>query len=151
MVTNKTFMPIAIDVFNKKILVVGGGRVAYHKISSLMAYCNFIHVVATHIDNRIKQIRNITFEEKDYESHDIEGAFLIYACTNNHQTNLRIKQDAIKKNILINVVDTPEECDFVSPAIYKKDKISIAVSSNGSDVYRSISIRNLIKKFFEVS
>ncbi len=149
MVQNKVFMPIAIDVHDKKILLIGGGRVAYHKILSLIGYCNRIHVVAREIDERIKMMPGVTFEVKDYESKDLDDAFLIYACTNDHQTNLRIKQDALNKKILINVVDTPQECDFVSPAIYRKETISVAVSSNGNDVYRSISVRNLIKKFFE--
>ncbi len=147
---NKSFMPIALDVYNKKILLIGGGRVAYHKILSLLPYANKIHVIAIQVDSRIKNIKNITWEEKAYEPDDLNDAFIVYACTNNHETNLRIKQDAIKKQKLINLVDTPMECDFVSPAIYRKEHMSIAVSSNGQDVLRSISIRNLIRKFFEL-
>lgn len=149
MVKDKVFMPIAIDVYNKKILIVGGGRVAYHKIQNIIGYCNQIHVVAREIDERIKILPKVSFEIKNYESSDLDDAFLVYACTNDHNTNLRIKQDALNKKILINVVDRPSECDFVSPAIYRKDSISIAVTSNGNDVYRSISVRNLIKNFFE--
>jgi siroheme synthase-like protein len=91
----------------------------------------------------------VTWEEKPYEAKDLEGALLVYACTNHHETNMRIKADAVARGVLINVVDTPAECDFVSPAIYRKEYVSVAVSSNGHDVYRSISVRNLIKKFFE--
>ncbi|MCX7987121.1 MAG: bifunctional precorrin-2 dehydrogenase/sirohydrochlorin ferrochelatase [Bacteroidales bacterium] len=146
---NKSFMPIAIDVKDRVVLLVGGGRVAYHKIVSLLAYANRIHVVAKEVDQRIKIIPEVTWEEKEYHPDDLDCAFLIYACTNNKETNLRIKADAIKKGKLINLVDTPEECDFVSPAIYRKEYLSIAVSSNGHDVYRSISVRNLIRNFFE--
>jgi len=145
----KSFMPIAIDVHNKKILLIGGGRVAYHKIVSLLPYANHIHVIAREVDTRIRSIQQVSWQEKEYEPKDLEGAFLVYACTNDHETNMCIKNDAHQKGILINVVDTPAECDFVSPAIYRKDYLSIAVSSNGQDVMRSISVRNLIRRFFE--
>ncbi|HOK50914.1 MAG: bifunctional precorrin-2 dehydrogenase/sirohydrochlorin ferrochelatase [Bacteroidales bacterium] len=146
----KSFMPISIDVNNKKILLIGGGRVAYHKILSLIPYANRIHIVAREIDPRIRQLKEVSWQEKEYEPSDLDDAFLIYACTNDHETNLRIKEDAHQKGILINVVDTPAECDFVSPAIYRKEYLSIAVSSNGNDVLRSISVRNLIRRFFEI-
>lgn len=146
----KSFMPIAIDVYNRKVLLIGGGRIAYHKIVSLLPYANRIHVVAREVDPRIRALKEVTWQEKDYEPDDLEGAFLIYACTNHHETNLRIKNDAQQKGILVNVVDTPAECDFVSPAIYRKEYLSIAVSSNGHDVLRSISVRNLIRRFFEI-
>lgn len=74
---------------------------------------------------------------------------LIYACTNIRELNQQIKNDAHQLGRLINVVDKPDECDFVSPAIYRNKNISVAVSSNGQNVYKSIQVRNAIRDFLD--
>lgn len=144
----KSFMPISINVRGKKVLLVGGGKVALHKIMSLKNFNCAITIIAREVCNEIKAMP-YTYLEKDYDENDLEGYLLVYACTNDSALNQRIKADGEKKRILVNVVDNPELCDFVSPAIYKKDNISIAVSSNGEDVFMSIKIRNLIQKYLE--
>jgi len=142
------FMPIAIDVANKKILLVGGGKVALHKIESLKNYAANIVVVAKEVDEKIKQA-GYTCIEKEYEISDLQDSVLIYACTNIRELNQQIKNDAHKLGKLVNVVDKPDECDFVSPAIYRNKNISVAVSSNGQNVYKSIEIRNAIRNFLD--
>ncbi len=62
---------------------------------------------------------------------------------------MQIKKDAEKLNCLVNVVDDPELCDFISPAIYKENEMTVAVSSNGQNVLKSIEWRNKIEKFIE--
>jgi precorrin-2 dehydrogenase / sirohydrochlorin ferrochelatase len=145
---DKTFMPLSINVKGKKILLVGGGRIAWHKIESLQKYADNIQVVAKEVSDQIKEA-GISFTEKEYEASDLPGSTLIYACTNISELNHQILNDAHNLGILVNVVDNPGLCDFVSPAIYRKDYISVAVSSNAQDVYESIKYRNRIKDFLE--
>jgi precorrin-2 dehydrogenase/sirohydrochlorin ferrochelatase len=143
------FMPISIDVANKKVLLIGGGKVALHKIESLKNYADNIVVIAKEVDEKIKE-SGCCFIEKEYEASDLEGSVLVYACTNIRELNQQIKNDAHKLGLLVNVVDKPDECDFVSPAIYRNKNISVAVSSNGQNVYKSIEVRNAIREFLEV-
>jgi precorrin-2 dehydrogenase/sirohydrochlorin ferrochelatase len=145
---NQTFLPISVNINDKKILVVGGGRVANHKISFLEKFTGNITVVALEVCNTIKA-KGYSFKEKPYEKSDLEGAFLVYACTNISELNCRIKLDAKTLGILTNVVDNPGLCDFVSPAIYKRDHFTIAVGSNGQDVHGAIKVRNKIKEIIE--
>jgi len=63
--------------------------------------------------------------------------------------NQQIKTDAESLGILTNVVDNPGLCDFVSPAIYKRNHITIAVGSNGQEVSRAIAVRNKIRENLE--
>lgn len=144
----KRFMPIAVDVSDKKVLLIGGGKVAQHKIDSLKNYANNIIVIGKEVDERIKSA-GYTFIEKEYEPADLEGAVLIYACTNIRELNHKIKSDGERLGKLVNVVDKPAECDFVSPAIYRNQYISVAVSSNGQNVYKSIEVRNKIREFLD--
>lgn len=141
-------MPIAINIRNKKILLIGGGHVALHKIASLHQYQAELHVLAIQVCEEIKN-QQISCIEKTYERNDLSGAFLVYACTNIKSLNEQIYSDCQELGILVNIVDNPLLCDFVSPAIYKKDYLSVAVSSNASDVYKSIEVRNKIKTILE--
>jgi precorrin-2 dehydrogenase/sirohydrochlorin ferrochelatase len=143
-----TFLPISINITDKKILIIGGGRIASHKIGFLEQFTSNIKVVALDVIDPIKT-KGISYIEKPYEKSDLKGAFLVYACTNIAELNQRVKRDAESLGILTNVVDNPKLCDFVSPAIYKREHMAVAVSSNGQDVYRSIAVRNKIKEIFE--
>jgi len=145
---DKDFMPIAINIRNKKILLIGGGQVALHKIASLRQYHADLHVLAINVCEEIKN-QPVWFTEKIYERNDLNGAFLVYACTNIKSLNELVYNDCQDLGILVNVVDNPLLCDFVSPAIYKREYLSVAVSSNARDVYKSIEVRNKIKSILE--
>ncbi|MDD5686577.1 MAG: bifunctional precorrin-2 dehydrogenase/sirohydrochlorin ferrochelatase [Elusimicrobia bacterium] len=142
------YLPISLNIADKKILIIGGGKIAYQKIKTLKQFSKSITVVAPYINDEIKKC-DCDCKEKNYESKDLNGVFIVYACTNNKNLNTKIRIDAQKKCVLINVVDSPQNCDFISPAIYKKGYMTIAVSSDGRDVKKSIIWRNKIKDIFE--
>jgi precorrin-2 dehydrogenase / sirohydrochlorin ferrochelatase len=143
-----SFLPISLNVTGKKILLIGGGRIASHKIGFIQPYADTMMVIATEVLPVIKE-KGIPYIEKDYEKSDLDGAFLVYTCTNIESLNRQVKADAESLGILCNVVDNPKLCDFVSPAIYKRNHITVAVGSNGQDVHRAIAVRNKIKEFLD--
>lgn len=143
-----TFFPISINITDKKILLIGGGCIAHQKIRFLEQFSSNICVVALAVCDQIK-VKGIPFMEKPYEKSDLKDAFLVYACTNIRELNRRIKADAESIGILTNVVDNPDICDFVSPAVYKRDNYTIAVSSNAQNVHNAVIIRNKIKEILE--
>ncbi len=143
------FLPISINITNKKILIIGGGRIAGHKIGFLEQFTSKITIVALEVIDSIKE-KGYHCSEKAYEKSDLEGAFLVYACTNIIELNLKVKSDAESLGILTNLVDNPKYCDFVSPAIYKREHITVSVGSNAQEVHRAIAVRNKIRDFFEL-
>ena len=79
----------------------------------------------------------------------MEGFFLVYVCTGNHELNAQIKLDAEELGILTSVCDAPMLCDFVSPAIHKEGHLTISVGSNAQDVYKSVDVRNQISELIK--
>ena len=142
-----TFLPICINITDKKILIVGGGNTAAHKLKTLLKFTNNIAALAPEMSDEIKK-SGIKIIEKNYSKKFLNDFYLIYACTNNKNLNLKIKSDANKLGKLVNVCDSPDNCDFVSPAIFKRQNMSVAVSSNAQDVRKSIEWRNKIAEFF---
>lgn len=139
------FLPISLNVTGKKILLIGGGKVATHKGEIMARFVNNVTVIAPDFTEAILQLP-FTFIQKEYEPSDLEGAFLVYVCTGNHELNEKIKHDAEKWGILTSVCDAPMLCDFVSPAIHKEGHLTISVGSNAQNVYQSVDVRNRISQ-----
>ena len=144
------FLPVCLNITDKKILVVGGGKVALHKISSILKYTKNITVLSPEFAEGILDLGLETIKEK-YSPDYLPPFFLIYACTNNKKLNLKIKNDANKIGKLVNICDSPKFCDFTSPAIHKIKNMSVAVSSNSEDVKKSIKWRDKIKELISIN
>jgi siroheme synthase-like protein len=145
---NMMFMPISLNITDKEILIIGGGKVAFHKIQLILPYTCNLRVVAKEVCDEIKALK-IPYTEKEYEKTDIENAFMIYSCTDIKELNKQVYNDGNALKILVNVVDNPPMCDFVSPAVYRKKHMTVAVGSNAQDVYASIRWRDKIRDFLE--
>jgi len=137
----KVFLPLNIRVDNKKILFVGGGKIALHKIQTIEKYTRNITILAPEIIGEL-QGKGFTEVIKRYEPSDLDGYFLVYASTNDQEVNRRVRDDAEARGIMVNVVDNRELSDFISPAIIRKGEMTIAVSSNGQNVKKSVEWRN---------
>ena len=143
----KVFLPLNIRIDDKKILFVGGGNIAMHKIQTVEQYTRNITIVAPEIQKELQE-RGFELVYKEYEEADLEGCFLVYAATDNMEVNRKVKEEAALRGIMVNVVDNRELSDFISPAVYKKDEMTVAVSSNGQNVKKAVAWRNKIREMF---
>src|SRR5207237_5411969 len=46
--------------------------------------------------------------------------------------NRRVYADAEARSLLCNVVDVPELCSFILPAVHRQDPLAIAISTGGA-------------------
>ena len=142
------YLPISINITFTKILIVGGGKVACHKAIILHRFTDRVIVIAPEISEDIKQLP-FEWKERPFEATDLDGVQLLFVCTGNHKLNREIREMAKSKGILTSVCDNPQLCDFVSPAIYRNENLTIAVGSDAQQVRRSIRIRDRIKTMIE--
>jgi siroheme synthase-like protein len=141
------YLPIYVNIKDKQILVIGAGRVAEQKLNILLQFTSNITVLAESISESVS-VLGIKIIKSSYAPEVLSGTALIYACTNDRALNKQIKKDAGKLNIPVNVVDDPELCDFITPAVYTDDNFSIAVSTFGNSPSGAAHIRNMIKNSF---
>ena len=142
-----SFLPICLNMENAKIVFVGGGTVAEQKIKPVLQYTHNITVCAPEVLPSIRALP-VAILAQSYTEAVLTGARMVYACTNDRNINRQIALDARQMRILVCVADDLEFCDFISPAIYKKGYMSVAVSSNAQDVKRSVTWRNRIAELF---
>lgn len=129
-----SYYPVFLDLSGKKVVVVGGGKVAQRKIETLLEYGAVIYVISKdltpELQERVKN-GNIMFLAHEFEEGYIEDAFLVIIATNDKMLNQRVSTLAKERNILVNTVDRPEECNFIVPSIVKRGDLLIAVSTSG--------------------
>jgi precorrin-2 dehydrogenase/sirohydrochlorin ferrochelatase len=120
-----------IDLTGRSVLVVGGGPVALEKVEGLLAAGASVTVVAPKIVPELAEL-DLTFLRRSYRAEDLDGKFLVVAATSTTSVNRRVFGDAESRSLLCNVVDVPELCSFILPAVHRHEPIAIAVSTGGA-------------------
>jgi precorrin-2 dehydrogenase/sirohydrochlorin ferrochelatase len=128
-----SYFPVFLDLRGKECLVVGAGGVGKRKICSLSrAHPKKILVLDPEVeDNFLKDIDCVVVEKRKFTPADLEGKFLVIVATDDEALNKEISDLCRKQNILCNVVDKPDLCSFIVPAILEKGNIKIAISTGG--------------------
>ena len=144
----KTYLPITLDITEQKILVIGGGPNAAKKLKILLRFTSNVEVLAETISDEIRET-GVVCHERPYAPGILDDYILVYVCLNDSAIERRIRRDGDERRVLVNVHDKPDLCRFVSPAIYRKDNISVSVGSDSKNVYEAIAIRDLIREFLE--
>ncbi len=128
------FLPIFINIRNRKCLVIGGGKVAAGKIALLSRAGARITVIAPKLDTELQGLLRqgiIVHRAEIFTPAHLEDATLVFAATNDRLVNQQISKAAEKLRIPINVVDNPDLCSFIMPSIIDRSPILVAVSSSG--------------------
>ena len=131
--------------------MVGGGAVAVRKAQSLLAAGARLVVVADRIDDMMMALcadSNAELIKSRYSKDYLVGAVLAIAATNDRQLNKKIHKDCQELEILCNVVDEPELCDFFVPAVVKRGDLQIAVGTEGDCPAYAGHIRKKLEKIF---
>ena len=136
--------PLTVRIRNKRVVVIGGGRVASYKIAPLLKEGANIVVVSRGLDKSLMKLvesKKIHWFQKDYEKSDLEDAFLVVAATSDTILNEHIAQDA-SLNQLVNVITNPESGNVHFPATMHRGKLNVAVSTGGASPKLAKKIRD---------
>ena len=141
------YYPIFLDLRSKAVLVVGGGVVALRKTKGLVEAGALVTVVSPVVSEQLTSLA-AEVRERPYETSDMSGFTLVFACTNVRAINAQVTSDAAYCGIPANIADAPEECSFLVPARFQSDDIQVAVSTGGRDPRHAVAIRNRMEQFF---
>ena len=126
------YLPIFADVRNKLCLVVGGGEVAKRKAGVLLEAGANVRVVAPQIAPGLAEQQRIEAIHARFSEQHLDGAALVIAATDDRSVNRQVSKAARARNIPVNVVDDPELCSFIMPAILDRSPLMVAFSSGGA-------------------
>ena len=127
-------LTVCIELSGKKIVIVGGGRVATRKTRLLLEHGGSVTIISPQVSDQLGRLAtegSITWLPRVYESGDLTGAALAIAATNCSVTNAQVAAEAHQKNIPVNMAESPEKGDFILPAQFSRGQLNIAVSTGG--------------------
>lgn len=151
------WFPLFVNLKNKKVLVIGGGKVAFKKISKIMEYEADITVIAENIaEEKLLELKNLRIENnrkignnKDEIKKLVKEYFLVIAATDNEELNENIAEICDSKGILINNVSSKTKMNSMFGGIVKNDEFQIAISTSGKNCKRSRAMKSEIQKVLD--
>jgi len=135
--SQNTLYPVFLKLETLNVLIIGGGEVGAEKLRYMIKSSPDANItlVAETINDEITELagksENIKFYLKKYQRSDLDGKNITIIATDDKALNSFIRDQAKRKNILVNVADTPELCDFYLGSIVTKGDLKIAISTNG--------------------
>lgn len=135
----------------KKVVVVGGGKVAERKVTGLLGTGAHITVISPNVTDELKKLAScgrIEWFEKPFLKEDMDGAFLVFAATNDKELNQYIKM-ALSEQQLVTIADDPEGSVFHVPSHIQRGRLSIAVSTGGASPTLAKKIREQLEQQFD--
>jgi siroheme synthase-like protein len=130
-----------LDLTGRSVLVVGGGTVAHEKVRGLLDCGARVTVVAPVAHPELLELP-VEWLERRYQASDLRGRFLVVAATSSTPVNRRVYADAEARNVFCNVVDVPDLCSVILPAVHREGPIAVAVSTGGASPALAQRIRD---------
>lgn len=143
-----TYYPMFFDLRDRPVLVVGAGRVALRKTRGLLEAGAKVTVVAPRINPEFDGLP-VQLARRAFQPADLDGAFLVFAATDERAVNHRVAELAKARHIPANVADDPAECDFLVPARVRRGNVQIAISTSGEDPREAVRLRRMIEDLLE--
>ena len=151
------WFPLFVNLKNKKVLVIGGGKVAFKKIIKIMEYEADITVIAENIaEEKLLELKNLKIENnrkiennKDEIEKLVKEYFFVIATTDNEELNENIAEICDSKGILINNVSSKTKMNSMFGGIVKNDEFQIAISTSGKNCKRSRAMKSEIQKVLD--
>jgi siroheme synthase-like protein len=130
------FYIACLKLRGRRCLVIGGGEIGLEKVEGLLACDGDVTLIAPTAVPELEALASegsIRWEQRAYAGpDDLEGAFMVIACTDDTDINIGIYDDAERRAMLVNVVDVPPLCNFILPAIVRTGPLAIAISTAGA-------------------
>ena len=151
------WFPLFVNLENKKVLVIGGGKIAYKKITKILEYSTNVTIIAEKIEEeKLLQLENVKIvdnkrieNDKDIIGELVKDYFLVIAATNDEELNENIAKICDSRGILINNISSKTEMNAMFGGIVKNDEFQIAVSTGGKNCRRSRAMKSEIQKILD--
>lgn len=126
--------PVVLRLRDRRVLVVGGGKVGARKAAGLVEAGAHVVVVSPRFEPafaRLVDAAALTLIERRYTVEDLAGMALVVAATDDREVNAQVSTDARRAGVLVSVVDNAHASDFIVPAVVRRGDLLLAISTGG--------------------
>ncbi|MGH9855149.1 MAG: precorrin-2 dehydrogenase/sirohydrochlorin ferrochelatase family protein [Blastocatellia bacterium] len=128
------YYPIYLDLKGREALVVGGGAIAEGKALQLVEAGARVTVVSPALTEALRaavERGEIRRRNGSFVEEDLNGVVLVISATDDRRVNETVANAAVARGLLCNVVDQPDLCNFITPALVTRGNLQISVSTGG--------------------
>jgi len=149
-----SYFPAFLKLDGQKILIVGGGNIAYEKLVHLLDFTTDIDLIALEFsDEMLQKIQefHLNFEQRAYEQGDVAKYAIVIIAVDDIPLQAKIFEESKQYKCLCNAVDSVDYCDFIFPSYIKKDDLTIAVSTSGASPAMAKHLRQYLQNLIPES
>jgi len=137
--------PVNLDLRNRRVLVVGGGRVAARKVIGLLRCGAEVSVVAPEAVPEIADDPDIRWFARPYQRGEVASYRLAVTATGDTEVDRQVTLDGDRAGVWVNSADDPQNCSFTLPAVARRGDLQIAISTAG----RSPALSRWLRRRYE--
>ncbi|MGB0114277.1 MAG: bifunctional precorrin-2 dehydrogenase/sirohydrochlorin ferrochelatase [Ilumatobacteraceae bacterium] len=142
--------PVVLDLHDVPVLVVGGGRIGARKAAGLAAAGALVRLVATEVSTHVDRSGVDDVRERAFEPIDLDDVRLVVTATGDATVDAAVSAAARARGIWTNAADQPIDCGFILPAIVRRGRVSVAVSTDGASPALARELRNVLADLLTV-
>src|SRR6056297_1334418 len=128
------YYPVNLNINGRNCRVVGGGGVASRKVKSLLDCGAKVTVVSPAFAETLQKMADhprVNLVQRPYAANDLDDMFLVIGATDDMALNRRINADAESRQMLCNIADVPEVCNFILPSMIRQGDFMLTISTSG--------------------
>jgi precorrin-2 dehydrogenase / sirohydrochlorin ferrochelatase len=127
-------LPLMIDVRNRLVVIIGGGKIAYRRLAVFLKQGAKIKVISPHVIDEISFLHahsQLEWQQKEADKEDFKDAFLIVAATDSKEVNAWVAREA-GEHQLVNLAGESELGNVQVPSFHQRGRLTLAVSTDGA-------------------
>jgi precorrin-2 dehydrogenase/sirohydrochlorin ferrochelatase len=144
------YYPVFLDLTDDPVLVIGGGPVAEGKVEGLLAAGANVTVVSPTVTPRLAgwvAAGRIEHLARTYQTGDLAGRRLVLVATDDPAVSGAVAAEGRERGIWVNAADEPARCDFILPAVIRRGRLVVAVSTGGASPAAARAIREELEGY----
>jgi uroporphyrin-III C-methyltransferase/precorrin-2 dehydrogenase/sirohydrochlorin ferrochelatase len=122
------YYPLFLDLRGQRCLVIGEGALAEEKVSGLRRSGAEVEQAST------------------FQPGSLAGVRLVIDASGDQHTGGLVWEEAERLGVLVNVVDVPDRCRFIAPAVVDRDPLVVAISTSGESPFLASALRARLER-----
>lgn len=128
--------PLFLDLTEKRVAVIGGGRISARRVLVLLDFVQRITVIAPDLRPELEALAledRIVVHKRAFQPDDLNDADLVITATGIAEIDDWVWRLCREKKLPINVAADQTKCDFFFPGIARKGSLIAGVTAGGTD------------------
>jgi len=141
--------PVFLCLEGRLCVAVGGDRPVEDKVEACRRAGAVVAIIAPELTPALRALADagaVRWEARDYRTGDLRGATVAYASTHDPATITALREEATRERVLLNVIDVPEACSFLAPAVVNRGDLQVAIGTGGASPSLAAHLRREIER-----